>query len=186
MEISNANSNNKRRLIYVDASGEENNTKFKISIFDPEKNATHTLQLLDVDNNNEAEKFAIFYAVFYIKKHAYTNCHILCDNQSAVNDVIIEKIAKKYFIGVSWIPREANQIADKISKLEPTLKEKEWNLLELFIDLVREHKDMEIDNNDELIQKYKLEIEQLKKTIDTKNKKIKNQATQITQLKSKK
>ncbi len=183
MEISN---NKKRRVIYVDASGEDNNTKFKISIFDPDKNATHTLQLVDITNNNEAEKYAIFYAIFYIKKHAYKNCHILCDNQSAVNDVIIEKIAKKYCIGLSWIPREVNTIADKISKLKPTLEEKEWNLLELFIDLIKLEKVTEAENNDEIVQKYKQEIEKLKKTIETKNKKIKNQATQITQLKSKK
>ena len=177
---------NVRRLIYVDASGEENNTKFKISIFDPDKTATHTLQLLDVENNNEAEKFAIFYAIFYIKKHAYENCHILCDNQSAVNDINIQKISTKYNIGVSWIPREANLVADKISKLKPTLKENEWNLLELFIDLVKQQHEIEANSNNDEIIKLNLEIEKLKKTTITKNTKIKNQATQITQLKNKK
>jgi len=183
MEVSNKNP---RRLIYVDASGEEKNTKFKISIFDPDSNATHTLQLKDIINNTEAEKFAIFYAIFYIKKHAYCNCHILCDNQSAVNDNTIVYISNKYNIGVSWIPREANNIADKISKLEPTLHEKEWNLLELFIDLVKQQNDIKAKNSEELIISLQYEVEKLKKTMDTKNKKIKNQATQITQLKNKK
>jgi hypothetical protein len=50
-------------------------------------------------------------------------CDILCDNLHATQN---KKIA------ISWIPREINVIADKIVKLEPTVKIKRWYILDLF------------------------------------------------------
>lgn len=158
-----------RRLIYVDASGMENNSIFKISLYDKEKNATHVLQLENIKHNNEAEQYAIFYAVLYIKRHNYDRCHILCDNQGAVKNQLIESLSKEYNIGISWIPREANIVADKISKLEPTLKEKEWNLLTLFVTLFKKQchgaKDNQINSHQE-IEKLKIKIENQKKQIN--------------------
>jgi len=177
---------NKRRLVYVDASGFEDNTKYKISMFDPDKNATHVLELKDIDDNNIAEGFAVFYAIFYIKKHDYNNCHILCDNLSAVNDKYIIALAQKYKIGISWIPREANIVADKVAKLDPTLKEKDWNTLKLFIDLVLQKDVSEIEEKENLeIKNLKLKIDELKKAILTRNEKITNQTNQIKQLRGK-
>lgn len=177
-----------RRLIYVDASGLENNSIFKISLYDKEKNATHVLQLKDVVHNNEAEQYAIFYAILYCKKHDHQRCHILCDNQSAVNSKTVQFLSKDYNIGVSWIPREANIVADKISKLEPTLKEKEWNLLKLFVDLIKKQchnaKDTQEAKDQEIIS-LKNQIEQQKKTIETRNTKISNQTQQIKNLQEK-
>ena len=177
---------NKRRLIYVDASGFEENTKYKISMFDPDKNATHVLELKDIDDNNVAESFAVFYAIFYIKKHNYSNSHILCDNKSAVNDKHILALTRKYKIGISWIPREANIVADKVAKLNPTLKEKDWNTLKLFIDLVLQKDASEIEEKENLeIKNLKLKIDELKKAILTRNEKITNQTNQIKQLRGK-
>lgn len=177
---------NKRRLIYVDASGFEDNTKYKISMFDPDKNATHILELIDIDDNNMAEGFAVFYAIFYIKKHNYSNCHILSDNTSAVNDKYIIALAQKYKIGISWIPREANIVADKVAKLDPTLKEKDWNILKLFIDLVLQKDASEIEEKENLeIKSLKEEILKLNESINTKNTKILNQAKQINILREK-
>jgi hypothetical protein len=170
-----------RKIIYVDATGEENNTIFKISLVDVEKNINHVLNIGEIKNNTEAEKFAIFYAIFYIKKHDYTHCHILCDNQSAVNDLIIRKIIQRYAIGLSWIPREINDLADTLAKSKPTLDELEWNQLKLFIELLREPVD-----SAEIVLKQKEEIENLKSTLTQKNQKIQNQATQINSLRSKK
>jgi len=176
----------KRNLIYVDASGYSNNESFKISMYNPEKNATHILELKDIKNSTEAEIVAIFYAIFYIKKHNFKNCHILCDNKSAINDKHIILLAKNYNIGISWIPREANIIADKVAKLEATLKEKDWNILKLFIDLARQNdisEKKQTENKE--IEKLKQEIDNLKKLINTKEQKIKNQANQINILKNK-
>ena len=173
-----------RRLIYVDAAGIANNSIFKISLYDKENNATHTLQLKDIEHNTLAEKYAIYYAVLYIKKHGFKKCHILCDNQSAVTCEIIKGLSKKYSIGISWVPREANIIADKISKLEPTRKEEEWNLLKLFVDLVMNQKELQVAPNTE-IQSLKKELQQSKETLNNKNTKISNQAKQINNLQEK-
>ena len=169
-----------RKIIYVDATGEENNRIFKISLVDVENNINHVLDIGEVKNSTEAEKFAIFYAVFYIKKHDYSHYHILCDNQSAVNDLIITKITQRYAIGLSWIPREINDLADTLAKSKPTLDELEWNQLKLFIELLREPVD-----SAEIVSKQKEEIENLKSTLTQKNQKIQNQATQINSLRSK-
>ncbi len=171
---------NKRRIIYVDASGKENNTEFKISLYDPEKSLTSVLKLHDCTNSSEAEKYAIFHAIFYIKKYDYKNSHILCDNLSAVNDKYIQKASKELNVNLSWIPREINIIADKISKLEPTLKEKEWNILKLFVDLYRrEDIGTTIQKDDELIKKQLQEIVKLKKELEDKKTKITNQTKQL-------
>ncbi len=163
----------KRRLIYVDASGKDDNTQFTISMYDPDRNATHILALKDISDNNIAEGLAVFYAIFYIKKHNYSNCHILCDNQSAVHEKYIVWLCKKYKIGISWIPREANIVADKVAKLEPTLKEKDWHTLKLFVDLVMEKDSSEIVQEEtKEIENLKIKIEQLKSAVNTRNEKI--------------
>ncbi|MEA3228671.1 MAG: hypothetical protein U9P38_06350 [Campylobacterota bacterium] len=172
----------KRRIIYVDASGNDIQTEFKISLYDPEKSLTHILKLENCTNSSEAERYAIFNAIFYIKKHNYKNSHILCDNLSAVNDKYIQKASKEQSVNLSWIPREINVIADKISKLEPTLKEKDWNVLKLFVDLYRRDDLFELLNQE--TQKEKTlaqEIEKLKKELEEKKTKIANQAKQLTQ-----
>ena len=169
-----------RRLIYVDASGIENNSVFKISLYDKENNLTSILELGEVENSSEAEQYAIFNAIFYIKKHNYFGCHILSDNQSAVNSKMIQFLAKEYKLGISWIPREANVIADKIAKLEPTLKETEWNLLKVFVELVKN----QCHNKKELEREQEKEITALKAKIEKQKTKILNQSTQINSLRS--
>ena len=47
---------------------------------------------------------------------------ILCDNKSAVEDKIIMALSKECSIDISWIPREINHVADKVCKLDTTLK----------------------------------------------------------------
>ena len=170
-----------RRLIYVDASGIENNSIFKISLYDKENNLTSVLQLDEIENSSEAEQYAIFNAIFYIKKHNYFGCHILCDNQSAVSSKMIQFLSKEYHIGISWIPREANIVADKISKLEPTLKETEWNLLNMFVELIKK----QCHNIKEIEAEQIKEISLLKEKIEKQKTKISNQTKQINSLKIK-
>ena len=120
----------KRRIIYVDAS--TINSESKVSIYDTENNLTHTLDLINISNNNLAEKYAVLNAILYIVKNNFTNAHILSDNLAATQDKKVVELAKEEGISISWIPREINVIADKITKLEATQKEKDWNILNCF------------------------------------------------------
>lgn len=176
----------KRLLIYTDASGHNQNKDFVIALHDPGRGATLSLQLKNVKTSNEAEKYAVFYAILYIKKYNLLNCHILCDNKSASEDNILTNLCKNYKIGLSWIPREINVIADKMSKNEQNLKDEELNLLVFFIDLFKNVKlTSEPTLPDVNIEKLNNEIDKLKNKIDKLNKKNENQAKQINNLKIK-
>lgn len=177
MSISNE-INKRRQIIYVDITGEENNSIFKLGLYDPDNNRTLIMNLKEISSNNEAEKYGIYYAMLYIKKHNFENTIILCDNESAVNDKTIQSLSKFLKIKISWIPREINTVADKICKQEPTLKDTDWNLLELFIKLYKHH---DSATNETL----KEEIESLKKQLEEKNTKIKNQTSQLSSQKTK-
>lgn len=119
-----------RRIIYVDATTA--NQESKVSIYDTGNNLTHVLDLIDVDNNNIAEKYAVLNAILYIIKSDIKNAHILTDNLAASQDNKIQAITKEEKISISWIPREINVVADKITKLDSTQKEKDWNILNFF------------------------------------------------------
>jgi hypothetical protein len=54
----------------------------------------------------------------------------LCDTQNNLTNIF--ELAKSKKIAISWIPRKINVIADKIVKLEPTVKIKRWYILDLF------------------------------------------------------
>lgn len=167
----------KKYIIYVDASGIKENTEFKISLYDIQTNATEVLALdTNIQDSNAAEIYAIIYAIMYINKHNISNAMILCDNQSAVKNKAVSDMAKLFNISLLWIPREINIVADKISKLEPTKKAKEFYLLEMFVKTINY---VNIDN------KCNQELKNLKEQIKIKNEKIKNQATQLTSLKKK-
>jgi len=172
--------NNPRQIIYVDA-GSKNSENFKISLYDKNNNATHIMELSDIANNTEAEKYAVFYAIFYIYKNKYTNCMILCDNKGAVTDKIIMALSKECNIDISWIPREINKVADKVCKLDSTLKNSDFYTLDLFVQLSRKAYVIPRSNSN-----FQLEITQLEKEIEKLKIKIKNQATQLTNLKNNK
>jgi len=124
----------KRRIIYVDATVMDDITK--ISLYDKENNLTNILELIDVKDNNIAERYALLYAILYSVKNNLANCHILSDNLQATQNKKIVEFCKNRKIAVSWIPREINIIADKIVKLEPTVKDKEWYILKLFYEMI--------------------------------------------------
>jgi hypothetical protein len=168
---------NRRHIIYVDA-GSTNSENYKIGLYDSQTNATHIMELAEIENNSMAEKYGLFYAIFYIYKNNYDNCMVLCDNQSAVNDKIINALAKACSIKISWIPREINRIADKTCKLEATLKESDFFSLDFFVKL--SSKAYASTSSDAIL---KQEISQLKQEINNLKVKIKNQATQLTNMK---
>jgi ribonuclease HI len=168
----------KRKLLYIDTFSDESDKIYKISMFEQYKNAIYTLELKEVTNGKEAKMYAIYYAILYIKKHGYKNYHILCDSEKAVYSEDIRGVVKRYNIGLSWIPREANVIADKIATLDPTLKEKEWNMLKLFVELIQ-------NSDKKKIRSLKAEIKRLKTVISNQAKKIKKKE-KVIQKQSKK
>lgn len=125
----------KRRIIYVDA-GQNENKEFQIALFDPKINLTSIVKLLNIDNNNIAEKYAVVNAITYIKSKDIKRAVILSDNQAAVVDSNILEICEKYKIKLSWIPREINVIADKVAKLQPTKKDDTFYTIDFIYDLI--------------------------------------------------
>ncbi len=124
----------KKRIIYVDATIKDE--KSKISLYDTENNLTNILELKNITDINQAELYGVLYAILYVVKNNYSSCHILGDNKGSVENKIIQKLAKENKLSISWIPREINVIADKILKLEPTVKVKEWYILNMFYKLI--------------------------------------------------
>jgi len=124
----------KRRILYVDASVEESMSK--ISLYDTGNNLTNILELQNISKSNIAENYALLYAILYVVKNNLHNCHILSDNQQSTQNKKIIKIAQDKSIAISWIPREINVIADKITKLNTTVKIKEWYILDMFYNLI--------------------------------------------------
>ena len=164
----------KREIIYIDAGKNGNN--FKISIYHLNSNKSHILELQDIKDSNQAEKYAAYYAILYIKRYEYKNCIILSDSKATLQDKILLSILKDLHIQISWIPREINQIADKNCKQASTLDKCEFNVLKLFVDLSQKA----------YIQHNTLqEIEKLKKEKEKLSIKIKNQAEQINHLRKK-
>lgn len=124
-----------RRIIYVDASVKDD--KSKISLYDTVNNLTHVMELGDnVQNSSLAERYAVTYAIMYAHREGILNGHILCDNQGATVNEAIRNTADKYRVGLSWVPREVNIVADRLTKLEPTVKDSEQRLLNMFFELV--------------------------------------------------
>jgi len=131
-----------KRLIYVDASIKKKRTT--ISLYDAKSDVKMVLQLKNVTNSTEAEKYAVLQAILYIIKHELKNSYILSDNKRVAEDEKINEICKNNGIGITWVPREINKIADRITKLEPTLHKDSWENLHLFYKLLfttqEEHK----------------------------------------------
>jgi len=121
-----------RRIIYVDAMIKDEHAK--ISLYDTVNNLTHILALQGaVTGSSAAERYAVVYAVMYAARHHYAHCHILNDNFGVVNEEVVKKFAHTEHVGLSWIPREINVVADRIVKLEPTVKDEEWFLLDMLM-----------------------------------------------------
>ena len=176
---------NERRIIYVDA-GSTNSDNFKISLYDKTSNATHIMDLSEIENNTVAEKYAIYYAVLYIVQNDFSNTMILCDNKAAAEDNIIKALIQDLGIQTHWIPREINSIADKTCKRDSTLKEGDFNTLKLFVALSKKaYTKDKIVEEEPSTKKQTIEIKTLKESILKKNEKIKHQANQINNLQKK-
>lgn len=125
----------KRRCIYVDA-GQNENKEFQIALFDPDINLTSIVKLLNIDNNNVAEKYAVVNAIIYIKSKNINRAVILSDNEHSVKDSKIIKLCEKHKIKITWIPREINVVADKVARLQPTKKDDTFYTIDFIYDLI--------------------------------------------------
>ena len=125
----------KRRVIYVDA-GQNENKEFQIALYDPEINLTSIIKLINIDNNNIAEQYAVVNAITYIKSKELKRAVILSDNESVAKNPNILKICDEYNIKITWIPREINVVADKVAKLQPTKKDDTFYTIDFIYDLI--------------------------------------------------
>ena len=125
----------KRRCIYVDA-GQNENKEFQIALFDPDINLTSIVKLLNIDNNNVAEKYAVVNAIIYIKSKNIKRAVILSDNEHSVKDSKIIKLCEIHKIKITWIPREINVVADKVARLQPTKKDDTFYTIDFIYDLI--------------------------------------------------
>jgi len=139
--------NTVRRIIYVDASLNQETKESTISLFDPEINKLDTLKTNAPPSSSKAEIYAVLYACLYVRKQGIKDrkIHILNDNYSAVTNPKIENLCKDMNINISWIPREINVIADKGTKQESNIKISSSNILEFFYELIF-GKDISIEN----------------------------------------
>jgi len=138
LQINQTNNNTSRRILYVDASFNNETKESKISLYDQKIDRVDTLLVKNLKNSSEAEKSAILYACLYSKKLDILNkrIHILNDNYNATKDDKILFICQYFNITISWIPREINLVADNGTKLEVNIKLEDSNILELFYDII--------------------------------------------------
>ncbi len=143
----------KRKIIYVDAYFNREVGESKISLFDPEENQKNILTIIGPPSIAKAEQCAILYGCLYLKKLGLDErrAYILNDNQAAVKNSKIIDLCKKLNIGISWIPREINTIADEGTKLNDNIDSEEGNILLMFYHLIIgddvKNKSIEIPNN---------------------------------------
>jgi len=145
-----------RKIIYVDASFCKETNESKISLYDPELNQKNILTVTGPSSSSKAEQCAILYGCLYIRKIGLKDrkVYILNDNQAAVKNSKITNLCKNLNIGISWIPREINMIADEGTKLDNNIQTEESNILSMFYELiigeaaVHSHIDKNNDNSD--------------------------------------
>ena len=166
----------KREIIYVDA-GSINSDNFRICLYHMNNNDIHIMELENIESNNDAEKYAIYHAILYIKKNNYNRCIVLSDNKGAIQDKTLLALSKDLHIQLSWIPREINTIADANCKALPTLDSSERNMLTLFVELSKK-----AYSYDTPVKSSKVEVEKHQQELEKLRLKVKNQATQINAL----
>ncbi len=127
-----------RKIIYVDASFCKETNESKISLYDPELNQKNILTVIVPSSSSKAEQCAILYGCLYIRKIGLKDrkVYILNDNQAAVKNSKIINLCKNLNIGISWIPREINMIADEGTKLDNNIPVEESNILSMFYELI--------------------------------------------------
>jgi hypothetical protein len=161
--INEANNRPIRRIIYVDASFNNETKESKICLYDVDIDKINTLSTNIPTSSSFAERYAIMYACLYAKKFNLLDkkVHILNDNYSATIHTKIKELCFNLNISLSWIPREINKIADQGTQYNCNISIEDANIYDLFYELI-------IDNNK--IDKEPLKTpKQIKVENETKN-----------------
>jgi len=127
-----------RRIIYVDASFNNEMKESKICLYDVDENKIDTLITKIPTSSSFAERYAIVYACLYAKKLNLLDkkVHILNDNYSATTHTKIKELCSLLNISISWIPREINRIADNGTRNNCNISIEDTNICDLFYELM--------------------------------------------------
>lgn len=121
-----------RRVIYIDAGW--NNEQYQIGLYDSHSSFTQIVALVDIKGIHLAELYGALSAIIYIYTKQIDNAIILCDNLSVTENHMILKLCEKHKIKITWIPREINVVADKLTKLTPIKKQEVFYNIKLLFD----------------------------------------------------
>ena len=126
----------KRKIIYSDASYNEKSTT--IALYDMSNNAGFITNVgnneFNINNSYEAEYLAAVNAIFYCKRKNYGKCTILVDSEQLENNKKLNRFKK---IKISWIPREINKVADRLSKMKNNTSKEHRNILKFIFEILR-------------------------------------------------
>ena len=76
-------------------------------------------------DSTEAERIALIQTIFYLRKSGITAAHLFTDNEGLAKNGIAKTILKGFsHLTLTWIPREFNEDADRLSKKAHTLTPK--------------------------------------------------------------
>jgi len=130
-----------RRIIFVDASFNNETNESKICLYDVDENKIDTLITKMPTSSSFAERYAVVYACLYAKKLSLLDkkVHILNDNYTATTHKKIKDLCSILNISISWIPREINQIADNGTQNNCNVSIEDSNICDLFYELMIEN-----------------------------------------------
>jgi len=107
--------------ICFDASVHEGFVGIGIYNFDTQEEIIHRYKANDMDSTT-AETMALVKTLHYMKERNITKAHLFTDNQAVAKKGISNKLSKNISASLTWIPREFNVDADRLSKRAHLLK----------------------------------------------------------------
>lgn len=128
----------KRKLIYTDASYYKDKTT--IALYDKHINRGFVLKVnnkkFKIKSNYDSEMLAVIHAVIYVQKKNYKKYYILTDSKAVADSKTALKLKERFGVNISWLPREANEIADQLSRLKKNTSRENINLLRFVYELI--------------------------------------------------
>jgi len=109
--------------ICFDASLHQGCVGIGIFNFDTKEEVMHRYE--HRTDSTEAERIALIQTIFYLRKEGITAAHLFTDNEGLAKNGIAKEILKGFsHLTLTWIPREFNEDADRLSKKAHTLSPK--------------------------------------------------------------
>lgn len=103
----------RRKIIYVDASHTPGENKCFLGLFDLQSNSSIRVEMPGIKSSIQGEYLAVLLGVYHANLMKYKSPWILSDNESVTTSKLSDTI-RHSGVGISWVPREANFIADSI------------------------------------------------------------------------